>query len=136
MKNRLLNFGLIVTSLLGYLEWGSGQSEFLFQGEYEILQKLFTDPLSVAHPFVLLPLLGQVLLLITLFQKEPSKWLTYTAIVGLGSLLAMICFIGIISINWRIFLSTLPFVFAAGCRFWTDRVRINREITAPPEAET
>lgn len=121
MKSRLLNLALLVTSLIGYLEWGRDQSMFLFQGEFEILQKLFTDPMSVAHPFVLFPLFGQILLLVTLFQKKPSKWLTYAGIVCLGLLLGMICFIGIISFNWRIFVSTLPFIFIAIYRIWSDR---------------
>jgi len=121
MKARLLNFALIVTSLAGYLEWGKDQAMFLFQGEYEIIQKLIADPMSVAHPFVLFPLFGQILLLVTLIQKKPSKWLTYAGIVCLGLLLGLICFIGIISFNWRIFLSTLLFIFTAIYRIWRDR---------------
>lgn len=70
MKSKLLNFLLIVTSLLGYLEWGGDNHIFLFKAEAEILSKLFTDPLSVLHPFTLLPLAGQIILLITLFQKK------------------------------------------------------------------
>ena len=80
MKSKILNLTLILTSLIGYLEWGQDMSMFLFQGELDVISKLFTDPLSVLHPFTLLPLLGQILLLITLFQKNPSKVLTYVGI--------------------------------------------------------
>ena len=39
MKHKILNFSLVLTSLIGYLEWGSGSKTFLFQGEMEIISK-------------------------------------------------------------------------------------------------
>lgn len=70
MKAKILNLLLILTSLIGYLEWGKDASVFFFQAEAQILSKLFTDTQSVLHPLILLPLAGQLLLLITLFQKN------------------------------------------------------------------
>lgn len=113
MKRRILNACLIVTSLLGYLEWGTENQMFLFQGEGEVLSRLVTDPLSVAHPFTLLPLFGQIILFITLFQKRPSKIMTFIGLACLGVLLLFISFVGIISMNYKIFLSTLPFIITA-----------------------
>lgn len=113
MRTKILNFLLIVTSLLGYLEWGGGNHIFLFAGEVEIIRKLFTDPTSVIHPFILLPLAGQILLLFTLFQKTPSKTLTYLSVAGLGLLLVFIFIIGLITLNVRTILSTLPFIITA-----------------------
>lgn len=113
MKAKILNFLLIITSLLGYLEWGGGNHIFLFKGETEIIYKLFTNPTSVLHPFILLPIIGQLLLLITLFQKTPSKTLTYISIAGLGLLLGFMCIIGIISMNVKIIASTIPFISIA-----------------------
>lgn len=113
MKAKILNFLLIITSLLGYLEWGGGNHIFLFKGETEIIYKLFTNPTSVLHPFILLPIIGQLLLLITLFQKKPSKTLTYISIGGLGLLLGFMCIIGIISMNVKIIASTIPFISIA-----------------------
>jgi cobalamin biosynthesis protein CobD/CbiB len=104
---------------------GKDQSMFLFQGEYEIARRLVTDPMSVAHPFVLFPLFGQMLLLITLFQKTQSKLLTYAGIACLGLLLGFISFIGIISLNALIFASTIPFIFTAVYTIWTIRRRTN-----------
>jgi len=103
-------FGLIAASLFGRLEWGAGQKMFLFEGEWDILKRLFTDPRSVAHPFIVLPLLGQALLLIALFQRSPKSWLIYSGMGALTVLLGFMTFIGIISLNWRIFVSTLPFL--------------------------
>lgn len=83
---------------------------FLYQGEWEVLTKLVNDPASAAHPFVLLPLAGQVLLIVTLFQKQPGKWLTIAGVGAIGVLLVFMFIIGIIGFNLRIFGSTLPFV--------------------------
>ena len=110
MKPKILNALLVLTSLLGYLEWGKDNKQFLFQAEVEIVSKLFTDPTSVIHPLTLLPLAGQLLLLITLFQKSPNKLLTFIGIGGLSLLRGLMLFIGIISLNLKILCSTLPFL--------------------------
>ncbi len=111
MKAKILNVCLILTSLIGYLEWGNNNSMFLLEGEIEVISKLFNDPTSVMHPFTLLPLTGQILLLITLFQKSPGKWLTFIGLGGISVLLLFMLYISIISLNYKIALSTLPFLF-------------------------
>lgn len=110
LKLKIFNLALIITSLVGYLEWGDNQSMFLIQGEYDVISKLFTDPLSVVHPFTILPLIGQVILLYTLVQKQPGKIITYVGMAGIGILLLMIFIVGIIALNFKIVLSTLPFL--------------------------
>ncbi|HAP36745.1 MAG TPA: hypothetical protein DCQ28_12720 [Bacteroidetes bacterium] len=110
MKAKILNVLLVLTSLLGYLEWGKDNKQFLFQAEAEILSKLFNDPTSVIHPFTILPLAGQILLLITLLQKSPNKILTFIGIGGIGLLLGLMFVIGLISLNFKILCSTIPFL--------------------------
>lgn len=110
MKSKILNSLLIITSLLGYLEWSGNSHSFLFQAEREILSKLFTDPISTLHPFTILPLIGQLILIITLFQKTPSKALTYISMGSLGILLAFMFVIGLLSLNYKIIISTIPFI--------------------------
>lgn len=110
MKQKILNLLLIVFSLAGYLEWGNGNHSFLFQAEWEVLSKIFSDPFSVIHPFTIIPMAGQLLLITTLFQKKPGKWLTYSGIGSIAILLLFILFIGIISLNIKIAASTLPFL--------------------------
>ncbi|WP_162126163.1 hypothetical protein [Flavobacterium phycosphaerae] len=110
MKSKIFNSLLIISSLLGYLEWGKNSHSFLFQAEGEILSKLFTAPLTTLHPFTVLPLLSQIILLITLFQKTPGKTLTYISIVGLGLLLVFMLVIGLLSLNYKIIISTIPFL--------------------------
>ena len=109
MTPRLINVGLLITSLICYLEWGGGNSGFLFQMELELFQQ---DDLShsLTHVMVLAPLAGQAVLLFTLFQKIPGRRLTAMGVGLLSVLVLMIFLIGILSLNYRIFLSTLPFV--------------------------
>jgi cobalamin biosynthesis protein CobD/CbiB len=109
-KGKLLNACLLGASLVGYLEWGKDNKQFLFQAEAQILSTLFTHPASAIHPFTLLPLLGQILLLVTLFQNKPSKVLTFTGMAGVGLLLVFMFVVGLISVNYKIVLSTLPFL--------------------------
>lgn len=113
MKSKLLNLGLILSSLVGYLEWGGNNSMFLFQGELEVIAKLFTDFGATAHPFTLLPLLGQLLLAFTLLQKSPSRMLTFLGLAGVGLLLAFMFIIGVLGLNFKIALSVVPFLALA-----------------------
>ena len=110
MKSKILNIGLILTSFVGYLEWGGNNKMFLVQGEIEVISKLLTDPGSALHPFTLLPLVGQVLLVITLFQKSPSRLLTYLGLAGISVLLLFMLVIGLLSLHIKTALSTLPFI--------------------------
>lgn len=107
---KLLNILLIVTSLIGYLEWGNNQHMFLFQVESDILFGRPANSDTFLHPFVLMPLLGQLILLFTLFQKTPSKALTYIGLFSLGFLLLLLFFIGITGPNFRILLFSVPFI--------------------------
>lgn len=110
MNSKVLNILLILSSLCGYLAWGGNQHIFLYKAEVEILSKLLTNPTSVLHPFTILPMLSQLLLLITLFQKTPSKILSYWSIAGLGLLMGFMFIIGIISLQYKIVISTIPFI--------------------------
>lgn len=109
-KTKILNLLVIISSLIGYLEWGKEQKLFLYQAEAEIITKIFIDPRLVLHPFIILPFVGQILLLITLFQTNPSKILTIISISSLGLLLSFMFVIGILSENLKILLSTIPFL--------------------------
>lgn len=113
MKAKILNAILIVSSLFGYLAWGAGNAMFLFQAEAEILTKMLHDPISVIHPFTMLPMAGQILLLITLVQKTPGKALTFAGIACVGLLLGLMFLIGVLDLNLKILFSTLPFLITA-----------------------
>ena len=110
MKLRILNLMILLSSFFGYLEWGKNQKLFLFQAEFDILKKIFSDLNSVLHPLIILPLIAQLILLITIFQKHPSVKLTWIGIIGLAILFLLMFFIGCISLNLKIVFSTLPFI--------------------------
>lgn len=106
----ILHLGLILTSLFGYMEWGGGQHMFLFEAEAEVLGKLVSDPVSVIHPLVLMPLFGQGMLLLAIALKHPPRWLTWAGIGGLGLLHSIILLIGLINPNLKMLLSTIPYL--------------------------
>ena len=110
MKSKFLNLGLILTSFVGYLEWGTDMRMFLIEGEIEVITKAFTNFKEIIHPLILLPLVGQLLLVLTLFQKKPNKTLTYIGMICLAILLVFLFFIGIISLNLKTLASATPFV--------------------------
>lgn len=111
MHAKILNTLLILASLIGYLEWSGNNYLFIFEAEREIILKLFTDTNSVIHPLIIIPIGGQILLVLTLFQKKANKIMTYLSIAMLGCLLYFMLFIGLMSFNNKIIISTLPFLF-------------------------
>ncbi|MCW3161702.1 hypothetical protein [Chryseobacterium oryctis] len=113
MKIKILIFLLIITSLFGYLEWGGNNKSFLAEAEYSIFRQLIDDPKKIIHPFILLPLFGQLLLLFTLFQKIPNKILIYIGLACLSLLLGFMFFISILTTNFKTLASTLPFLTIA-----------------------
>ncbi|EAZ79915.1 hypothetical protein [Algoriphagus machipongonensis] len=128
MKIRLLIFLMIVSSLFGYLEWGGGNHSFLFQVEGEFAAKLFVDPKSVLHPLTVFPIIGQILLLITVFQAKPNRILIYIGIAGLGLLIGFMCFVGLIGLNMKIVFSTIPFLVLAIITIRAVKNSIEREV--------
>ncbi|HEY0741040.1 MAG TPA: hypothetical protein VGD40_06230 [Chryseosolibacter sp.] len=113
MKGKILNALVILTSFFGYLEWGGDNSTFLFQAEILLLSKLVTDASSILHPFTILPFLGQLVLLYTIFQKRSGRLLTFIGVVGIGILLGFMFIIGVISKHYNTALSTVPFLVTA-----------------------
>lgn len=125
MKSKILNTLLIISSLFGFLEWGENKTMFLIQVEAEIFSTILKDPGSLIHPFILLPLLGQILLLLTLVQKKPNKIMTYLGIGGVGIIMALIFLIGCLNINFMMLFSTIPFLVIS---FYTIRHHTKKRI--------
>lgn len=108
MKSKVLNALLLFSSLMVYMAWGDRHC-FTIQAEAEVLNSLLHEPKSVLHPLTLLPMLGQLLLIITLFQKKPVKGLTYFSIFALGILILLVFLAGVLSLNLKQTASTIPF---------------------------
>lgn len=120
---KLIHIGLILSSLMGYLKWGGNNTSFLYQAEWEVLKKLVTDPLSVLHPFTILPLVGQIILAYTLFQKTPNRTLSYIGIGCLSILFIFILFIGLWIKDFAIIFSALPFCLLSFCAIYSFKKR-------------
>ena len=123
LKIKVFNILMLLTSLFGYMEWGGGNKAFLYESQLELFKGLASDPGSLLHPLVLLPLAGQLLLLCTLFQPNPGKWLTYSGMICLSLLLGIILFIGILESNSLMLWSTIPFFMAALGAIWAQNAR-------------
>ena len=117
MKLKLYLAALFTSSFCVYLSWSKTSSAFLFQMEYEILAKLFSNPLSVLHPFTIIPLIGQILLLISLLQKQPNNLLMKLGISSLLFLIGFIFIVGLLSLQLTIIISTVPFISLAVLSF-------------------
>lgn len=129
MKNqtftlRLLKLAILLSSMLCYLEWGQSNSSFLFEVEYAVLS-MSTSADSFMHPLIILPLIGQVMILISMVMRGHSKRMTNLGIVLLGSLVVVILFVGLLSLNPRIIVSTIPFlVFSSFYLIMPGRSRV------------
>jgi hypothetical protein len=106
---RFWNILLIISFLLGYLEWGKNQHIFIYQAIIELYQKGKVNPVSVLHPFTLLPLIGILLFLYTVFQKSPSRIISIIGAICMSSIMLMILIIGVIVPNFKMLISSLPF---------------------------
>ena len=124
--SKLFNILLIITSLLGYLQWGDDMHTFLFQAEVDVLIKLVTAPQEMAHPLVILPLLGQIILVFSLFRKKTSLWLIYLGAGFLALLLAIVLLSGVLGGHFLTALSTLPFFAVLALRVRYD-IRLKKQ---------
>lgn len=115
MNKKLGNLSVVLASLIGYLEWGVDQHSFLVQAEMEVLTRLWSDPWGVVHPLTMIPLMGQLVLVITLFQKQVSRKLTRLGILALAILFGVILLVGLWAPNWKMVLSVVPFFI---CSYW------------------
>lgn len=112
-KSKWYCLGLVVSSMLGYLEWGNNQHVVLWEAEWDILTTLAVNPMQVIHPLTIIPMIGQVLLITCMLQHYPSKWLIWLGMGAIASLLVLMFAIGLLGLRWRIVGSTLPFIITA-----------------------
>lgn len=109
-EQKLLLAGIFIAFLFCYMEWGGSNHGFIFQLELELMSDKSKGIESILHPFVLLPLAGQLLLIFSLFQPLTKKWIVLCAILALSVLVLMILFAGLLSLNVKMIASTLPFI--------------------------
>src|ERR1035441_5347881 len=107
---RLINICLLLTFLIGYLEWGKNHSVFIFQIEAEIFLKGKNDFKSILHPLIVIPFLGQIVILCTIFQQKVSRILSLLGLACLSTLMLLLFVIGLLTLNIKIAGSSLPFI--------------------------
>lgn len=113
MKRKVLNVLLILTALFGDLEWTRTGYTFLFDAEADLFSRLLVHSHEIVHPISIILLAGHVVLFITLFQKKPGTLLTYTGLGILGLLIGYLFAVGVLALNVRLVLSTIPFLVVA-----------------------
>lgn len=109
LQSRIISLFIILSSLFPYLSWGKGSNNaFLFEIEWQILSRINTDAAALLHPMVLIPITGQLVILIfgVIYPKIP---LVYLGILCLFMLIGFVMFIGFFSQNFQIILSCIPF---------------------------
>jgi len=104
---------LLIASGFGYLEWGQDQRAFFFEMEWTVFEKLLSNPSSVIHPLIILPLLGQCFLLWALFKSSNSNWVLKSGIYLLLPLFLLVFAIGLLRLQIAMVLSGLPFMLIA-----------------------
>lgn len=121
MKLKILSALLLVSTFPVYMEWGTDQSTFLIEAEWILVKKITTNPAEVLHPLTVLPLMGQIWLLILIFKKSYRNWHYYVSIGLLATLIGMVSLTGILSKNLWTILSVIPFWVLSGWIFTTIR---------------
>ncbi len=109
---KLAIFCLFASFLFCYLEWAD-QSAFVYEVVYMLLFEKSDKASAFSHPLVLLPFLGQLMVLISLFMPKPKKWMVITGMAMMGILVLMLVLVGVLGKNWKIVLATVPFLVSA-----------------------
>lgn len=106
---RVWHILLLISFLFGYLEWGKDQHLFIIQAIVEIYQKGKVNPLSLLHPFILLPFIGMLLYIYAAFQKNTNKIISIIGAICMSSIMIMILIIGLMVPNYKMLFSATPF---------------------------
>lgn len=107
---RFLNFLLLITFQFCYLEWPPNNSSFIYQGELEIIQKTDNLLTNLLHPVILAGLIAQIILLIGSFYPKLNNKVNALGVFLLFLLVVLFFIVGIFSRNYKITISTLPYL--------------------------
>lgn len=110
MDQRWISLGLFLSVFFIRFEWAD-QAMFLYQIEFELLFTAKRNLQNFSHPLVILPFIGQFLLLVSVIKKGIPVIYPLSATILLGLLIIMVFITGLFSQNLKIIFSTLPFIF-------------------------
>lgn len=107
---RFINLGLLIAFLFCYLEWPPNNSTFIFQGEYEIFTNTKNWISNFTHPLILLGLIAQLILIYAFINPKVSTKLNHLGVIILTPIVLLFFVVGLLSFNFKIMGSTLPFI--------------------------
>lgn len=113
LDRRTLHVLLALTPLICYLQWGGGHAATLAEIEWQILTTTKDSLQSLLHPFFLLPLLGQIALLVTAFTKKSPLIISIGGQVLLSLIVFMVALSGILTRNLLMLASAVPFIIVS-----------------------
>ena len=108
MSLKTIKILLLISFFFCYLEWGNNKSAFIFN----IVPTLFFENFSVGnffHPIILLSLISVIIIIYSLFKKI-NLIIEKTLFILLTFLVLFFLFIGVISLHYKVVISTLPFL--------------------------
>lgn len=123
MMLRFINIGLLLAFSLCYMEWGQGNSSFVFQTQYALFSKMDDLWASITHPLILSGLIGQLLLLYCAFKSTPNRTVNAIGILILSPVVLLTLLAGALSVNLKMIASTIPFLILAVVYFLRFRKR-------------
>lgn len=117
MTLRLINIGLILAFLSGYMEWGQGNSAFVFDAARAIFTEADNLIGSLTHPLIISGLAGLIILTYCAIRPDASRRLNTIGILILSPVVLLILLSGGLSGNLKSVASTLPFLGLAAAYY-------------------
>lgn len=107
---QILNLALLIAFSICYLEWPPNNSMFIFMAEYEIFANEKNWVSNFTHPIIIVGFLAQLILLYCVFNKNASHKLNSIGVLLLTPLVLLFFVVGLLSVNSKIALSSLPYL--------------------------
>lgn len=121
---RLLNLGLLIAFQFCYLEWPN-HSMYVFEAEKEIFTKTENWISNFTHPIILTGLVTQIVLLLGAILPNINSKLNTLSVLLLGALVLLFAVVGVLSLNYKIIFSTLPFLIVTVIYFVKNSNKIS-----------
>ena len=112
---------IVLAFQLCYLEWPN-HSMFIFEAEYQVFTKTSSYISNFSHPIILSGFISQIVLVLSTFYSKISyKWINIS-IVLLSLLVLLFLITGLLSMNYKIVLSCIPFLSITFIYFYTKKL--------------
>lgn len=121
---RLLNLGLLIAFQFCYLEWPN-HSMYVFEAEKEIFTKTENWISNFTHPIILIGLVTQIVLLLGAILPNINSKINTLSVLLLGVLVLLFAVVGVLSLNYKIIFSTLPFLIVTVIYFVKNSNKIS-----------